>query len=97
MKKQMAIAIPDLTALADRNGGEFPAEKVNQIIDGRYESPAHGTRTMPVWGFTFQSSGRDTDQEVEVRQMVESLTRYLETLQPVSPTGPESDEAQDRP
>ena len=36
---------------------------------------------MPVWGFTFQSSGLDTDQEQVVREMVEALTRYLGSIQ----------------
>lgn len=40
----------DLTTLAKRNGGVFPAQRVYEIIDGRQEIKAHGPRTMPVWG-----------------------------------------------
>ena len=81
MKSQLEISIPDLTTITILNEGEFPTEKINQTIDGRHESSAHGTRQMPVWGFTFQSSGRDTDQEAEVRERISALTTYLESIQ----------------
>ena len=81
MKDQLETAAPDLTTIAVGNDGEFPTEKVHQVIDGRHETQAHGTREMPVWGFTFQSTGRDSDQEQEVQEMVSALTKYLETLQ----------------
>jgi len=95
MKDQLEMSIPDLTTIAHRNDGEFPTEKVHQIIDGRLESPAHGTRQMPVWGFTFQSTGRDTDHEEEVREMVSALTGYLETLQTKAEPRPEPDDRGD--
>ena len=40
----------DLTTLAKRNDGVFPAQLVYEIIDGRKEVEAHGPRAMPVWG-----------------------------------------------
>ena len=51
----LPIRPADLTMLAQRNGGIFPAERVAGIIDGRLstEVVAHGDRTMPVWGITF--------------------------------------------
>lgn len=81
MKEQFELEIPDLTTINKRNKGEFPTERIHETIDGRHETPAHGTREMPVWGFTFQASGRDTDQEEEVRAMIAALTQYLESLQ----------------
>jgi mono/diheme cytochrome c family protein len=81
MRSQLEISIPDLTTITSRNEGEFPTEKIHQVIDGRHESSAHGTRQMPVWGFTFQSSGRDSDQETEVRDRISALTTYLESIQ----------------
>lgn len=81
MKDQLETAVPDLTTIAVEHEGEFPTESVHQIIDGRHETSAHGTREMPVWGFTFQSTGRDSDQEQEVQARVSALTKYLETLQ----------------
>lgn len=81
MRNQLDVPVPDLTSLAVRNGDEFPTERVHQLIDGRHETPSHGTREMPVWGFTFQSAGQDTDQEREIQEMITALTRYLESLQ----------------
>jgi mono/diheme cytochrome c family protein len=46
----------DLTVLSKNNGGVFPAQRVYEIIDGRKEVEAHGTRTMPVWGREFRST-----------------------------------------
>jgi mono/diheme cytochrome c family protein len=88
MKGQLELQIPDLTSITERYEGEFPTETIHEIIDGRRETPAHGTKEMPVWGFTFQAAGRDTDQEQEVHELISTLTKYLETLQ----TGPEKQE-----
>jgi mono/diheme cytochrome c family protein len=41
---------PDLTVLAEANGGVFPIEKIYEVIDGRAQLQAHGTREMPIWG-----------------------------------------------
>ena len=38
----LRIVTPDLTRLAERNGGEFPAEHVRSRIDGTEEVKAHG-------------------------------------------------------
>jgi mono/diheme cytochrome c family protein len=45
----LAALVPDLTRISERYG-EFPADRLRQIIDGRSLVPAHGTRYMPVWG-----------------------------------------------
>ena len=36
----------DLTRIAARRGGDFPADDLAAWIDGRLASPAHGTREM---------------------------------------------------
>ena len=81
MADQLETPPPDLTRIAHRNQGKFPPEKVFAAIDGRRELPAHGTREMPVWGFSFQATGLDSDQEAEVQGRINSLTRYLESIQ----------------
>jgi len=54
---QHLVAKPsDLTVLSKNNDGVFPAQRVYEIIDGRKEVEAHGTRTMPVWGRAFRST-----------------------------------------
>ena len=81
MREQLDIEPPDLTIIAAENGGECPTEKIRQIIDGRHVTPAHGTREMPVWGFTFQSSATDTVAEKDVQALITALTEYLESMQ----------------
>src|SRR5688500_15430704 len=57
----LKIRVPDLTRLAYRDGGEFPAEDIRRTVDGRYERPAHGPRDMPVWGWQFYDSTSTND------------------------------------
>ena len=41
----------DLTTIAKRNGGRFPANRVERFVTGNREpAPAHGSAEMPVWG-----------------------------------------------
>ena len=47
--------VPDLTTLAKRNGGVFPAKKVGEFIRGVAVAAAHGNLDMPVWGPIFHS------------------------------------------
>lgn len=94
MKDRLDTAPADLTTIAERNQDEFPQDAVYEIIDGRRDVPAHGTREMPVWGFTFQGSGLDTDQQKNVSDMVTALTRYLESIQVASTTGTGEDASQ---
>ncbi len=69
----------DLTRLTQNNGGTFPAARVKEAISGGARVPAHGTKDMPVWGPLFRYLGSGTEGEVSVR--IESLTRYIESLQ----------------
>lgn len=84
----LRIAPPDLTGLAARHGGEYPAAAVERSIDGREEIGAHGRRDMPVWGLAFRDSGRSTEEEAAVQQRIRDLVAYLRTLQ----VGGESDD-----
>ena len=40
----------DLTQIAKKNGGAFPADDVRATIDGRRDVALHGPRDKPVWG-----------------------------------------------
>lgn len=70
----------DLTEIAKRNGGLFPTDMVFRTIDGRQPVRGHSGPDMPAWGDTFMKSrnGGNTDS---VRQTIESLVRYLESMQ----------------
>jgi mono/diheme cytochrome c family protein len=69
----------DLTTLAKKNGGKYPALHVTSVIRGEGNLPAHGSKDMPVWGplFWHLSQGH----EGEVQQRVSNLDHYIESLQ----------------
>lgn len=77
------IHVPDLTRIAHRQGGEFPAEDVHRTIDGRFERPAHGPRDMPVWGWQFYRSEsiNDPAERARVDALIDRLVDYLRTIQ----------------
>lgn len=70
----------DLTEIAKRNGGQFPPELVFRTIDGRNPVRGHGGPDMPVWGDAFARS-RDGGNEDRVKQMIQSLVDYIESVQ----------------
>jgi mono/diheme cytochrome c family protein len=76
-------AVPDLTLIANRNGGEFPVTLVRDVIDGRgIDVRAHGTRTMPVWGYEFWvEEGGDVVAQTSVREAINKLVDYLRSVQ----------------
>jgi mono/diheme cytochrome c family protein len=78
--------IPDLTTLARRNGGEFPAARVASYIDGRSVPPAHGSRTMPVWGAVFDATARLVVDAETAGPRVAELVEYLRSLQRPEPS-----------
>lgn len=79
MADALRFAPADLTTIARRNGGRFPAEKVAKIIDGREAVKGHGGTDMPIWGDAFKSHvGYD---ERRVKAVIADLVQYLATLQ----------------
>ena len=71
---------PDLTLIAKRNGGEFPAEKVVKIVDGRTPVKGHGGPDMPIWGDAFRNAETGYD-DAAARAKVRGVVDYLKTLQ----------------
>jgi mono/diheme cytochrome c family protein len=74
---------PDLTRLAQRDGGEFPTEDVRRTIDGRWDRRAHGARDMPVWGWQLydSSAANDAAERAQVDSMIGRLVDYLRSIQ----------------
>lgn len=73
----------DLTTIAARSGGEFPALRVAEVIDGRREVIGHGTREMPIWGERFGElvvRGAPGEQSA-IRGQVLLLVEYLRSIQ----------------
>jgi mono/diheme cytochrome c family protein len=72
----------DLTKVAARRQGTFPAGELRAYIDGRLATAAHGTREMPVWGETFREEIPDTQLREEfVRGRLYTLVYYLQSIQ----------------
>lgn len=83
----LQISMPDITTLAKRNGGVFPVARVYEVIDGREQVKAHGTKEMPIWGkhFSLSAAPRYDDYaynpEAAVRGRILALIDYLYRLQ----------------
>jgi len=83
----LRLKVPDLTTIAQRNGGVFPADRLFMIIDGREMVPGHGVPQMPIWGNVYNEKaaeyykgfGYNPEQFVRVRIL--SLVDYIYSLQ----------------
>jgi mono/diheme cytochrome c family protein len=75
----MKSAPIDLTTLAKKSGGKYPAAHVASVIRGQGTLPSHGSQDMPVWGPLFSSISQG--HEAQVQQRTANLVAYIETLQ----------------
>jgi mono/diheme cytochrome c family protein len=79
-----SLRIPpaDLTRIAARRDGTFPKGEIARFIDGRFETGAHGTREMPVWGKRFGEDIPESSLSEEVsRGNIATLVDYLISIQ----------------
>jgi len=74
----LSVKVPDLTMISKRNGGAFPAARIERVISGDQIMAAHGSREMPVWGPIFHQIERDRDYG-NVR--MHNVTKYIESIQ----------------
>ena len=75
----LRVPVPDMTTLAARNGGRFPEERVERIIQSGEVLRGHGNADMPAWGDAFkrtEGTGAASPQEA-----IRNLTHYLWSLQ----------------
>jgi mono/diheme cytochrome c family protein len=71
--------VPDLTTLAQRQGGKYNALAVQDAIVGAGKVPvAHGTTTMPMWGPAFHAAEPD---RARATLRVQNLAQYIGSLQ----------------
>lgn len=86
----LASEVPRLDDLAKRSEGVFPSDYVREVIDGRSDIGAHGSREMPVWGLRFermyQSPEASDDAGAEqakasARLLVGELVEYIRKIQ----------------
>jgi mono/diheme cytochrome c family protein len=76
-----ARALPsDLTVLASRRGGVYPADFVRTIVTSQFRrlANAHGPAEMPVWGLVFHAAD---PHDAKVQTRVDNLVAYVGTLQ----------------
>ncbi len=85
--QMLQVSMPDLTTLSKSNGGVFPISRVYNVIDGREEIKAHGSREMPIWGkhLTFRAAPEYDDYPYEseafARARILAVIDYLYRLQ----------------
>jgi len=83
MTDNLRVRPPDLTLIARRSGGRFPADVVRRIVDGRTPVKGHGGPEMPVWGDAFRSSS-DAYSDAKVAEKIGALVEYLRSIQAVA-------------
>lgn len=78
----LTVAVPDLTRIASRHGGVFPADDIFRIVDGQADLSAHGPRHMPVWGYEFFGDAPDDEQaHRQATAKIERVVSYLRSIQ----------------
>jgi mono/diheme cytochrome c family protein len=77
----LSVVMQGLRYLSARNGGVFPRDTVERLIDGRERRAAHGG-DMPIWGEVYQIlEGDVAGTEGRVAARVSALTDHLERMQ----------------
>jgi len=74
----------NLTEIAKRNGGEYPSQLIFRVIDGRQPVRGHGGPDMPTWGDAFSRTIEGGDEQ-SVRERIDALVKYLESIQVAVP------------
>ena len=69
----------DLTLLAQKSGGKYPASHISAVLKGQATTASHGSQDMPVWGPLFSSISQG--HEGQVQQRITNLVTYIDTLQ----------------
>jgi len=70
---------PDLTTLAQRHDGKFPAAYVKSVLLVGVKMPDHGPAEMPVWGIMFKAATKSDEAKVAAR--IADLTEYIKSIQ----------------
>jgi mono/diheme cytochrome c family protein len=74
----LKVPPPDLTVLARRQNGVFPASEVETIIRGATGTAAHGSDEMPVWGPIFRALD---PSDARVKTRIANLVSHIESIQ----------------
>jgi mono/diheme cytochrome c family protein len=74
----LKVPPPDLTVLARRQNGVFPAGEVEAIIRGGTAITGHGSDEMPVWGPIFRALD---PSDARVKARISSLVSHIASIQ----------------
>lgn len=74
----LKVPPPDLTVIARREKGIFPASQVKAIVRGGTVVAAHGSVEMPVWGPIFHALD-PSDARVTAR--IDALVSHIASIQ----------------
>ena len=77
----LRVVPPNLTTLAQRNGGTFPRDRITRVIAG-VGLRSHGDREMPVYGDLFRR-GRPNESGAAAR--IDAVVTFLESIQDPAP------------
>ena len=78
LARELRVPVPDLTLLAKRSGGTYPAERVSMVIAKGSQVRGHGTDDMPAWGTAFN---RTEGTEASVDEAIRNLVAHLGSIQ----------------
>jgi mono/diheme cytochrome c family protein len=79
LARDLRVAVPDLTTLAQRSGGKYPYDRVVRVIQAGETLRGHGTPDMPAWGDAFKKTKGTGEATLDAA--IRNLSHYLWTLQ----------------
>jgi mono/diheme cytochrome c family protein len=79
LARDLAVAVPDLTTLAARNGGAYPYARVKEIVTHGETLRGHGSEDMPAWGDAFKKTTGIAAPSVD--EAIANLAHYMWSLQ----------------
>jgi mono/diheme cytochrome c family protein len=72
----------DLTQLAKNAGGDFPATRLTQVLEGRAQIDPHGKADLPVWGELFrEEAAGNLAGEAAARGKMQLIIQHLRAIQ----------------
>ena len=82
LAQELKVPPRDLTHLAARNGGAFPAERVRAALTGQQPVASHGPVAMPVWGRQLvPNDSAGVAIGLDQARTLSAIIDYVETLQ----------------
>jgi len=70
---------PDLTTLAKRHDGKYPAGSVSAVLTFGRGFASHGSEDMPIWGPRFKKL--DPVRDPTGQQHIDDVVAYIQSLQ----------------